>query len=374
MASPNKDYRENPNRAIYITGEIRQTLVDHLTPEIFRLRNESTDPITVYIDSVGGDVQPAEIIRKLVKSPNQDGHRIRLITVATGTAASAAADLLTLGDYAIAYPHAQIIYHGTRRAVPSGLTVEAASSIAESLQQTNEMFAARLATKAFDRFVIRLMLFKPEFQNYAAEAHGSPNIEPLIERLSKELSLDAARLANQAALRQRDIKKLSTAVSRHMQRFKRQLKPPAFEMEVFKGILRHSAREFAKKDRLLSQGGLSDVAAGFQILWDFHFGDHQQLVNRWVKTYGRNFLSAVEMGEYEAKLASKDKDAEAWLSDRANQKIRFIWYFTVSLCRMLQTADFRLTPVDAYWLSLVNEVTGQTGLPNERVLIEASAP
>lgn len=372
MTRPNKEYRENSSRAVYVTGEIRQVLVERLTPEIMRLRHESADPITAYIDSYGGDIQPAEIIRNLVQSPNQDGQRPRLITVATGTAASAAADLLTLGDYAIAYPHAQIIYHGTKRAAPTGLTVEAASSIAQSLQQANEMFAARLATKAFDRFIIRLMLFKNEFQSYAADVQASPNIVPLIQAMCKRLSSDASRLVKQAALMQRDIKNLSNAVNRHLKRLKRKREPSGFEMEVLKGILQHSAREFAKKNRLLSQGGLFEVEAQFRILWDFHFGGHQQLVERWVNTYGRNFLPADEAKVYDAFPPDKTNAKAEWLKERTNQKIRFLWYFTVSLCRMLQTADFRLTPEDAYWLGLVNEITGRSDdLPNERILIEA---
>ena len=42
----------------------------------------------------------------------------------------------------------------------------------------------------------------------------------------------------------------------------------------------------------------------------------------------------------------------------------------VSLCRILQTADFPLSPFDAYWLGFINEVIG-TDLPCERYLMEA---
>src|SRR5436853_1159698 len=103
MATPNKPYRENPARSVYITGPIDQSLLDRLTPKINQLRfSDKAAPVTVYIDSPGGSVAIAETVRNLIKAPNPDGHSCRLITVVTGTAASAAADLLALGDYAIA--------------------------------------------------------------------------------------------------------------------------------------------------------------------------------------------------------------------------------------------------------------------------------
>src|ERR1700722_18170466 len=105
MSNPNKDYREDPKRAIYISGKIDQQLVDKLSPQINELRLESVDPITAYVDSPGGTLMLAETIRHHITAPNPDGKRCRLITVVTSRAASAAADFVALGDYSIAYPY-----------------------------------------------------------------------------------------------------------------------------------------------------------------------------------------------------------------------------------------------------------------------------
>jgi len=105
----NADYREDPNRAVYLLGEINPGLVEKLTPQINVLRLSSATPITAYIDSQGGDVWAAENIRSLLQAPNPDGAKCRLITVVTGSAASVAADFLALGDYAIAYSHSYIM-------------------------------------------------------------------------------------------------------------------------------------------------------------------------------------------------------------------------------------------------------------------------
>jgi ATP-dependent protease ClpP protease subunit len=110
---PSKEFRPNPQRAIYIQGRIDQSLIDRLTPQITNLLYLDRDPITVYIDSNGGSTAASELILRQLRATNQDmADPCRLITVVTSTAASAAADLLTSGDYAIAYPGSSIFYHG----------------------------------------------------------------------------------------------------------------------------------------------------------------------------------------------------------------------------------------------------------------------
>ena len=101
MPVHDKDYWENFERSLFLTGKITQEAAYALSPRIKELRAASGDPITLYIDSPGGSSAVAEGIRFLIKAPDQDGRRCRLITVVIGTAASAAADLLALGDYAI---------------------------------------------------------------------------------------------------------------------------------------------------------------------------------------------------------------------------------------------------------------------------------
>jgi len=49
-----KEFRENAGRSILVDGDIDEKLVHKLTSEICRLRGESSDPITVYINSRGG--------------------------------------------------------------------------------------------------------------------------------------------------------------------------------------------------------------------------------------------------------------------------------------------------------------------------------
>jgi ATP-dependent Clp protease protease subunit len=131
---PLPEYRENARRSVVIAGEIDDALVESLTAPICRLRSESSDPITVYINSPGGFIQNAEQIRHLLKAPTQEGEVCRTITVATAKADSAAAGLLALGDYAIAYPNARVHCHGARLASRE-ITSQRALDLAQSLKK-----------------------------------------------------------------------------------------------------------------------------------------------------------------------------------------------------------------------------------------------
>src|SRR4029079_19705345 len=99
--------------------------IDKLTPQIISLLDENRDPITVYIDSDGGKVVLMETILRLLNASDLDSiPPCWNVTVVTGRAASAAADLLASGDYAVAYPGANILYHGVRLSQDVPLTTE----------------------------------------------------------------------------------------------------------------------------------------------------------------------------------------------------------------------------------------------------------
>lgn len=375
---PSKEHRENPSRAVYLLGEINQTLVEKLTPTINQLRLSSTDPITAYVDSQGGDVWAAENIRSLLQAPNPDGAKCRLITAVTGYAASAAADFFALGDYAIAYPHSYIVYHGTRRPSPAPLTVEGASSLASNLQQTNEFFATRLAKRAFDRFVLRILLLTGEFQQYANTGIPLPqshNVVPLVEALGRKLAPDKNALIQTAIQRQAAIDALTQSVREHLSKLqiKEQLQGNRLEMEIWQAILTYKAGLHAAEDWRLSGQGLAEVSNDFYLLHDFHFGRQTQAVDRLVDIYGKIFLGASELRQHDEIPATEQEKRFDLVRQHAQPKIRPLWYFMVSLCRLLQSSDYLFGPEEAYWLGLVDEVPG-SDLPNQRQFVEGQTP
>lgn len=173
MITPDPEYRLNANRAVYVQGEIDQQLVSRLTPEIISLHSQTREPITVFIDSPGGRVDLKETLLQLLKASNQDfADPCHLITVVTSRAASAAADLLSSGDYAIAYPESTVLYHGVRMPGERALTAEITSFLAEMLRLRNDRYAMDLARTIEFRFMYRFVTSRGQFQ---AIRQNSPN-------------------------------------------------------------------------------------------------------------------------------------------------------------------------------------------------------
>ena len=152
------NFQENPDRAVDVFGEIDRELVYKLTPEIREYRRNSCDPITVYIDSPGGDLSAFGHLSGLLFGPDNQGKSCRIITVATGQAASAAARLLAKGDYAIAHPHSSIHCHGARLGELRSITREAALSLSENLDSFNEEMANDFTSKSLEGLVQRIVL------------------------------------------------------------------------------------------------------------------------------------------------------------------------------------------------------------------------
>jgi len=342
-----------------------------LTPEINRLRLSCLDPVTIYIDSPGGSPFHAEHIRQLIQAPNPDGGRCRVITVVTGTAASAAADMLAFGNYAIAFPHSFILYHGFRTSADSTLTYEGASSLASSLQESNECYAVRLARCAFPRFCFRMSQFKDELQQYIGQpaVRMTLSIEQLIGSLTKKISSTNAGLIREAAQKQELIENLTRSVTKHLGRRNiEKLSYAEFEAELLKGIINHKTRSHKDEHWSLSGQGLAEVSNDFKLLHDFHFGSQKRDLERFSKTLGKLFLRENERQEYE-QLKLDEAGQLAWLKERVEKRLHPLWYFVVSFSRLFQTTDYSLQPDEAYWLGLIDEVRG-SGLPNIREMVE----
>jgi ATP-dependent protease ClpP protease subunit len=179
LAKSDPNFRPNTERAIYVQGEISRALVDALTPKIISIHAQSREPITVYIDSPGGSTLSAEAIRRLLKASDQDGaEACRIITVVTGRAASAAADLLSFGDYAVGYPGSTVFYHGVRYEVRDLLTIEKASAFAESLRLRNDLYAMTLAKRSVRRLMFRYAMSWNKLEDYRTRS-GKPGMENL---------------------------------------------------------------------------------------------------------------------------------------------------------------------------------------------------
>ncbi len=376
MSQALKEFRENSARCIYVTGEIDQETVNRLTPQIHELRRINLDPITVFIDSVGGSIRHANILHGLLKMPDQDGRTCKIVTVVTGNAFSAAADLLARGDYAIAYPHAQIHYHGTRQAAPFDLTTQGASSLAGDLREMNEEFAIRLADHAFPRYFLNFIQLRENFDSIRKTfpEKNLTEVQCLTRALFGKLSGAVEMLPFDASKKQEEIEKLIVFVRDRMDpKFIEESTFLEFDAKILNLILDYKLEHYKGKDWRLAGVGLVEVQEDFVLIFDYHSPKHKQRLNPLITRWKSFFLSQEEKQELEKFTASQEQERQKWIREKVNPKIQPLWYFVVSICRLLQNGEFRLSPVNAYWLGIINEVIG-ADLVNMRTLVENAPP
>lgn len=128
------------DRQIELVGEITQEAAYSIILQLRYLqKTDPTTPITVYINSPGGEVSSGLAlydVMQVVKCP--------VHTVCVGTAASMAAILLACGDRRGILPHGRVMVHDPLTSGISGsaLTID---SLSKSLMQTRTITAQILA-------------------------------------------------------------------------------------------------------------------------------------------------------------------------------------------------------------------------------------
>lgn len=165
----------NWNRAIFIDGPINDQLVRQMAPQILKLRQESSDHITVAIDSPGGSLYSLDSLLGLLTGPTQNRNSGSVVTVVTNRAFSAAANLLAFGNYAVGLDHARILCHDVRFSELEDVTPSKARDVAKSLQDENDRYALRLANHVIRRLVWVFIDLKPKFKEITGKypnTHG----------------------------------------------------------------------------------------------------------------------------------------------------------------------------------------------------------
>jgi hypothetical protein len=350
---------------------IDEDLVARLTPEILRLQSASREPISVYIDSRGGIVYCMESILRLLKLTDQDASPpCRIITAVTSLAASAAADLLSSGDYAVAYPSTKILYHGLRTLEKNPLTLELTSTLANSLRAANDTYAMKLAEQINRRFLFRFIMARHGFVDIR-EKNCTPNmtdLECFIEIIKSQLSAEAKNVLEKARIRHGRYEKLLDTVFRKSRRSRGKKTLAQLEANHIKAII---AFEVKNNEGDLSWSftnrGMSSLVDDF-FLWNEYLDDFGSArLPEWSSMYARWTVPPEKLREIEAiedKKSRADKFVEA-----VGPILEPISAFFVALCHTLQEGENVLTASDAYWLGIVDEVVGEP-LPTERWMAE----
>jgi hypothetical protein len=369
VAKPDHNFRPNPDRGVNVFGEFSDALTATVVPKILQWRQAGTLPITVYINSPGGDTRCLDTIHNTLKTNDPDGKRSWIITVVVGMANSAAATLLALGDYVIAYPDATIHFHGVRFSQDDDITMEKAAGMAAWLQAKNDATAIRLAGAFLTRLVVLYDQLKPKF----AEAKESnpeciSDVECFAQCIYRKLTPAGQRVVERAVSRWRSIEQLSEAVFKKVNKLKTE-DSLRIEAAILSEIVNFEIKQHKGTQWSLDSDGIAQVVEDYNILRDYHAGEYQKFVKRVIQRFAFTFLSEDERKEAQTLDAKPEADKSEWLMPKIKERIRPFVYFTVSLCRYLHERENSFTARDAYWLGAVDEVYG-TKLPCLRKLFE----
>jgi hypothetical protein len=370
---PDHNFRINAQRAIYVTGLIDDALVSRLTPQILRLQSVNRNPISVYIDSPGGSVSSMETILRLLNLTDQDSSgSCNIITAVTTRAASAAADLLSSGDYALAFPHSSILYHGLRTFEKNPLTFEATAVLANALRASNDYYAMTLARKIEDRFSFRYVTVRSEFDAFRKKksAPSMSDLDCFVDIISTKLSAGAKKVWLKAKDRHGRYQDLLDSVLRETKRKNFSTRTLAeIEAANIKAIVAFELRANKKNPKWSFRNeGLARLADDFFLLNEYVTTYSSDRLKNWCTSFGRWTLPTKEAEEIDAIADEKERSEK--LVEKVRPILQPIWSFFVALCHALQEGENELTAVDAYWLGLVDEVIGESNLWTMRDLVE----
>jgi ATP-dependent protease ClpP protease subunit len=333
VVSDSADFTPNPDRAIWITGEMTQELAEHLQPEILAFNSQSRQPITVFIDGGGGNVRSARRILRLLKS-TKGGAACRVICVAERLAGSAGADLLSSGDHAIAHAGAKLLCHGTRLFVEKSkpITAEYAVLSADALQADDRRAARSLLRKLAPRLAFLIFTMRSMFEKHRAAVNdlGLTNLECFRAIQRTKLSPNGQNVLDRASTRSGS----------------------------YSGLL----REFWEQPKEAGAGdakikGLRTMILGARSAFQYRRQTHRQFFN--IKSLN-HFLFEYSLSANGGPIGkSCEERVRCFLSEAEDVRAYLLpfWPFFIALCRELQVGENWLTAMDALWLGLVDSVT-----------------
>lgn len=364
MIVPHPYYRLNPSRAVHINGAIGRELLSRVTPQILKLQANNRDPITVYIDSPGGHVGNMETVLRMLKLSDQNSSGpCHIITAVTTQAASAAADLLSSGDYAVAYPHSAILYHGMRTQENNPLTLEFTSVLTNILRRSNDIYAVELARKIDDRFSFRFLIARNEFGGIRAKRPNQQlsDLQCFIEFIDEKLSSGARQVWQRAKDRHARYSDLFETVLKRVKGDVGKMTTAQMEAAAIKAIVDFEVKaNKTNSSWSFRGGGIERLTDDFFLFNEYLSGFGGERLQRWSTNWGKYILSPQVVQEIES--IADEKDRTKRMNEAVEPILEPLTSFFAAFCHALQEGENELTASDAYWLGLIDEVVGEDHL------------
>lgn len=346
-------------------------MVYRLTPQIVALLN-IREPVTVYIDSRGGRVDYKDSIYNLLGSSNQScDPPVKLITVVTSLAASAAADLLSSGSYALAYPDSIIMYHGVR--FPGGsdgpITAEESNRRTQRLRADNENYATRLARDTEGRFVFRFISHYHLLADIRQKDPTLTNLRAFLSLVIEHVSGSATKVLVDAFERYTTYSALLESANKLWKKGKVPNKSfVQFEAEQIRALTAFEIKRNKKtKGWNFENEGIHRLTDDFFMLNEYLSFMQGPRFRDICTTWGAFLLSPQQMLEVDA-LPDAERDEK--IVEIVTPALRPVWAYFMALCHVLQQSDYYLSALDAFWLGLIDDVIGEKDLPSLRLFQE----
>lgn len=260
---------ENLKRAIYIDEVIDEALFKKLSKQILEFRLESSDPITVYLDSTGGSVYYSKQIWNLLKAPRRDKSICDIYTVVHSSCGSAASDLLFHGDYVLTYPKTVIHYHGLIQSLNTAINTEDAAEISNELRQMNSEYAFDLTSHIWLRIIDII---------FTLGATSDP-AHMYLEYLAENISPKNTMLVNDLQIGFEELVKLTEVV--YTLKVKQETRMER-DLRIFNALVKYKTKEatqlFKKGYTFPSEDIINDLMKQFRIILDIEEGKYMQLL------------------------------------------------------------------------------------------------
>lgn len=345
-------------------------MVGALTPKIMGLLAMNSDPITIYINSSGGVLVCARMIEDLLKTPSMDGDDRRGIGVGVGFSSSAAADLLIGCHYAIVYPSCQILCHGARFETSEPVTLEHADRFTRDLKKEDEERALHLAPSVFDRILFRFDYLTDDFDSVRKDYNDPKmsNLQAYVEAIGLRVSNAASTLLAAAYTRQDTLAELAATVFADLPTPQKESERIQWERKVLDKLVEFEVGRNAKNlSWSLARGGLDQIVMDFRMLQQA--ADNLRAMQDLLTKFRKLFVS--EQEEIDMRKRSEPPEViEGEINDLAALRMEPLWRFAFFLCQVLMEKDNPLSPEDAFWLGLIDEIAGNEELPTLRKALE----
>lgn len=130
------------NRRLFINGDIDGQLANDFLSEFLYLEQESDEPVTIYVNSHGGEVDAGLMIYDIIQES-----RLKINIVCTGIAASMAAIIVAGGQKGRRYilPHSKMMIHEPLIGGGVGGSATSIKNISESILKTRQITNGILA-------------------------------------------------------------------------------------------------------------------------------------------------------------------------------------------------------------------------------------